>query len=660
MGLAGWLLAVSGMLALAVLVALVAARAKVPLTVLLVVIGLAAGVIGDAVGVEQPLRGEAFEHVLVFIFLPVLVFEAALGLNVRAFARNLVPITVLAIPALLISAAVVAAGIHLVLGISLVVALLFGALISATDPVAVVAVFRSLGVPERLLTIVESESLLNDGVTIVLFEILLAIALGETVSVAQGIWDFVLVFFGGAAIGALVGLVAAFLLPWLDRLLAATLSVAVAYGAFVLAQNVLGFSGVTAGVGAGLVLAAFAPSRASSDVRELWEQLWEMLGYVANALLFLLIGLAIEPELLVENAGAIALAVVLVLVARVAGVVPLISLLERLSNTERVGRRNEAVMIWGGLRGGVALALALALPEQVAERETLLAMTGGVVLATLLLNATTITALVRRLGLADATRAERFLAGAARLTALEAARRRLQELQFDDEDVLEALEASARAARAELAELHLSRDEQEQVIARRGLFVERETYERLHDEGLLPPPVARRLLLEVEDLIEEMGARTVALEAVERPRRPGPLERMALRVGAVLPEPAGFDPHGAALAEATGRRLAARHTLDELRLLERLPGIEAQALSGARSRFEQAEREAAAAAERAERDLGDRRADVDRHAAEALARLAGREALERLVQSGLLPASRVDVHPITKAELRRPAASTHT
>jgi CPA1 family monovalent cation:H+ antiporter len=655
MALPEWLLVVSAMLAVAVLVALVSDRARVPLTVLLVIIGFVLGAVGDAIGVERPLEGEAFEQVLVFIFLPVLVFEAALGLNVRAFARNLVPIVVLAIPALLISAVVVATGVHMVLGIPLVVALLFGALISATDPVAVVAVFRSLGVPERLLTIVESESLLNDGVTIVLFEILLAIALGETISVAQGVWDFVLVFFGGAAIGAAVGMLAAFLLPWLDRLLAATLSVTVAYGAFVLAQDVLGFSGVTAGVGAGLVLAAFAPSRASSAVRELWEQLWEMLGYIANALLFLLIGLAIQPALLVEKAGAIALAVVLVLVARVAGVVPLISLLERLSNIERVGRRNEAVMIWGGLRGGVALALALAVPEEVAERETLLAMTGGVVLATLLLNATTITALVRRLGLADATRAERFLAAAARLAALQAARRRLEELHLDDLNVMEALEASARETRAQLADIHLSRDEQEQVIARRGLFVERETYERLHDEGLLPPPVARRLLLEIDDQIEEMGARTVAMHELQ-PRRPGPLESVALRVGAVLPEPAGFDPAGAALAEATGRRLAARRTLDELRLLERLPGIDAEAFSGARSLFERAEHEAAAASERAEAELGDRRAEVDRHAAEILARLAGHEALERLVQAGVLPASRVDVHPITKGDVKRATA----
>ncbi|CAA9479364.1 MAG: hypothetical protein AVDCRST_MAG69-676, partial [uncultured Solirubrobacteraceae bacterium] len=125
MAVPGWLLVVSAMLAVAVLVALLSHRARVPLTVLLVIIGFVVGAVGDAIGVERPLRDEAFEQVLVFVFLPVLVFEAALGLNVRAFARNLVPIIVLAIPALLVSAVVVAAGVHVVLGIPLVVALLF-------------------------------------------------------------------------------------------------------------------------------------------------------------------------------------------------------------------------------------------------------------------------------------------------------------------------------------------------------------------------------------------------------------------------------------------------------------------------------------------------------------------------------------------------------
>ena len=226
-------------------------------------------------------------------------------------------------------------------------------LISATDPVAVVAVFRELGVPRRLLTLVEGESLLNDGVAIVLFNVLLAAALGREVSLGGGLLDFLIVFFGGALTGALLGFAAALVLPWLEKLPATALSVAVAYGGFVLADEVFGFSGVMATLAAGLVLSGSAPVRASQEVREGWHELWEALGYVANALLFLLIGLAIEPTLLVRYGGAILLAVAAVLVARALAVVPLVWLLERLAHIPPFGVRNQAVLVWGGLRGGV-------------------------------------------------------------------------------------------------------------------------------------------------------------------------------------------------------------------------------------------------------------------------------------------------------------------
>jgi hypothetical protein len=156
--LPAWLLLSSGLLAAAVALGLVARRVGLQLTVVLVVVGFAARLVGDAVDLEIPLEGEGFEEVVVFLFLPVLVFEAALGLSVRAFFRNLGPILMLAVVALLASAALVGGALALVLGTPLTAALLFGALISATDPVAVVAVFRQLGVPERLLVLVEGRA----------------------------------------------------------------------------------------------------------------------------------------------------------------------------------------------------------------------------------------------------------------------------------------------------------------------------------------------------------------------------------------------------------------------------------------------------------------------------------------------------------------------
>jgi CPA1 family monovalent cation:H+ antiporter len=561
---------------------------------------------------------------------------------VRSFFRNLGPILMLAVVALLASAALVGAALALVLGTPLTAALLFGALISATDPVAVVAVFRQLGVPERLLVLVEGESLLNDGVAIVLFTILLSAALGADVSVGAGIVEFLRVFFGGAAIGAVLGLGAASLLPWLDRNLAIALTLGVAYGSFVLADDVLGFSGVMAGVAAGIVIAGFAPSRASADVRESLEHVWEALGYVANALLFLLIGLAIEPQLLADNAGAIALAIVVVLVARAAAVVPVMSLLERVAHIPRVGRRNEAVLIWGGLRGGVALALALALPEELPERDMFVAMTGGVVLATLLLNATTIGGLIHRLGLDRPSRPARFLAAIARLHAGRAARERLEQLGVADDGAAARLREVERAARDELDRIELTPEEEVEVVTRQGLYVERQAYQRLSDAGLLQPTAARTLLHELDDHIEQVGLGHVDLRSLGEARPPR-AERMMQGLAERLPAPAGEEPGEIAYSEAMARRIAARRSLDALGLFEELSRVHTEAVEGACEVFQRRHDDARAAIARLDPTEGAGHGDGTHHdehhrrMADALARVAAGEALSDLTEVGLLP-----------------------
>lgn len=631
-----WVLQASVLLAAAVLLGVLARRVRLQLTVVLATVGFLAGWLGEPLGVENPLQGEEFEEVLVFLFLPVLIFAAALGISTRAFFRNLGPILVLAIVAFMISAVLVGVALNLGLGIPLTAALLFGALISATDPVAVVAIFRQLGVPERLLTIVEGESMLNDGVAIVLFNILLAVALGGEASVVGGIVEFFFVFFGGATIGAAVGFVAALVLPWLDRLAAAALSVAVAYGGFVLADDVLGFSGVMATVAAGLVLGGLAPSRASAEVREAWDELWESLDYIANALLFLLIGLAIDPDLILENLGAIALAVAVVLVSRAVAVVSLVSALERFAGIPPVGRRNEAVLIWGGLRGGVALALALALPEALPQRETFIAMTGGVVLATLLLNATTISWLVHRLGLDEPSRSERFLASVARLSGIKAARERLEDLGLDDPTISSQLEAAESSTREELECTELDDEEQLRVVTRRGLFVERESYQRLSDAGLLPPSATRTLLHEADDQIEEAGLGRPSEEVLQRRERPR-VDWLAQRLTGWLPKPAGEDPAEVAYAEASARRLAARRTGEALDLFERLPGIEASVVEDVKETFGRWEQEAIASLEEVDRRVEQGGRELRRHQAEALSRVATTDALREVAEVGLLP-----------------------
>ncbi len=632
------LLEMSALLTLAVLLGLLARRIGVPLSVILVVVGFLAAAVGLTPEIGR-LQGEAFEEVVVFLFLPVLVFAAALGIDLRAFVRNLGAIVALAVVAFLASAVVVGLTLHWAMGTALAAAFLFGALISATDPVAVVAVFREVGVPRRLLTLVEGESLLNDGVAIVLFAILVESATGGSVSVTAGVIDFVAVFGGGAVIGIALGLAASVVLPWLGRLPAAGLSLAMAYGSFVLADAVLGFSGVMATAAAGMVLAGLAPSRASAEVREMWEQMWDALDYVANALLFLLIGLVIGPELLLEHLGPIALAAVVVLVARALAVGPLVWLLERLAHIPRLGWRNEAVLIWGGLRGGVALALALALPEELDERELLVALTGGVVLATLLLNATTIKWLVSRLGLDRPSRVDRYLMAIARLSAIEAARREMDNLGLEPDPRTSAeLEASERAAHEEMADLDVAEEEEYRIVVGRGLHVERRTYQELSDEGLLPPAVTRTLLHEVDDEIDDLSLHGGNHQLGVTRRAPsGRLEQVSRRLVALLPEPAGSDPTELAYAEATARRLAARRTADALEIFDDLPAIRQETVEHGRRTFAEWEQQAVAEIDELDTQSGKDARALRARQVHTLAKAASSRELAELVETGLLP-----------------------
>ena len=345
MDLSESLLEISLLLVGAVFIGIVARRFRIPVTVVLAVGGfLVAWAAGDDVlPLVESLYGEQFAETVINLFLPILIFEATLNLSTRDFLRNLGPILVLATVALAISATLVGFSLYYALGISLASALLFGVLISATDPVAVLAVFKHLGVPRRLLTLVEGESLMNDGVAIVGYSILLQVALGESVGFVEGLADLVTVFVGGALIGAAIGLVSALVLPMLDRLSAATLSLGVAFGSFVLADAVFGVSGVMATATAGLIIGALAPSRASEPVRNTVTSLWDALAYIANALLFLFVGLLINPTLIGDNLDAIALAIVAVLIARPLAIFPLVSALERFAGELGKSQRQRAM-----------------------------------------------------------------------------------------------------------------------------------------------------------------------------------------------------------------------------------------------------------------------------------------------------------------------------
>jgi CPA1 family monovalent cation:H+ antiporter len=305
----------------------------------------------------------------------------------------------LALPGVLLAMAVAGALVHWALGMTWALALLFGAMIAATDPVAVLAAFRRLGVDKRLAALIEAESLLNDGVALVLLLSLLS-AVEGSFSLGSATALFILAVAGGTVVGIGLGWVGHRLIASVDdHLTEMTVSVATAYGAF-LAAETLHLSGVLATVAAAMTLGRLGRTRGwifSDGSERLLSELWEFLAFVANAALFLLMGLTVRIAGLGEYPEPVLVGIVAALAGRAAVAYGVGAILTRTALPLSIPERH--VLFWGGLRGAVALAAALSLPASVPLRAELLAMTYGVVLFTLLAQGLTIEPLVRWLGL---------------------------------------------------------------------------------------------------------------------------------------------------------------------------------------------------------------------------------------------------------------------
>ena len=414
MALSEIILITMGLLALAIVSAGVFRRLPIPYTVMLVIIGVALGELSRSWAPLSGLERFQLNHDLVFfVFLPALIFESAFNLDARQLIKDLAPIIVLAVPALLITTALIALGVWWLLDIDPVVAILFGALISATDPVAVIALLKEIGAPLRLTVLVEGESLLNDATAIVLFTIVLAIALsGEAPGIGSVGWallDFCWVFLGGLVIGCVFGLIVSELLHRLKSTLSAVLalSIVLAYVSFIVAEHLLHISGVMAAGAASVTLAGLGVSRMSAEESRAIGETWELIALISNSLLFLLVGLSVEPAVLAAHLSAIAIAIGLVLVSRAAVIYSLVPATTRLFSIPKVTLGERHIMWWGGLKGGLAIAIVLSIPADFPGRDLLLNLTLGVVLFTLLVNAPTIRPLMVRLGMDRLTSEEK-------------------------------------------------------------------------------------------------------------------------------------------------------------------------------------------------------------------------------------------------------------
>ncbi len=394
------------LLGIAMLVTGLFRKLPIPFTVILVVIGILLGKLAQTWPPLEPLQHFSLSpEVMLFIFLPALIFESGFALDARQMMKDLPPILILAIPAMLMSTFLVGLGVWWVLDVKLIVALVFGALISATDPVAVVALFKELGAPNRLNVLVEGESLLNDATAIVAFSILLNIAVeggGIGWSDADSVFvEFLRVFIGGALFGGILGFVVCELLFRMQSGITVilTTSIVVAYASFVFAEHSLHVSGVMAVVGSAVALRRFGMSRFRQDATHSISETWEVIALCCNSLLFLLVGLSVDTDDIASRVGPVIVVIALVLSARALAVYTLVPLAIKWFHLPHVSKAERHIMWWGGLKGGLAIAVVLSIPSDLPERQFLFDLTIGVVLFTLLISAPTIRPLMERLGL---------------------------------------------------------------------------------------------------------------------------------------------------------------------------------------------------------------------------------------------------------------------
>ena len=398
-GLVGLLLLAAGTLALT-------QRLRFPFSIALLILGIALSLLAPlAPGLLGPLSELRISaDIILYVFLPTLIFESASHLDWRELRGNLAPVLMLAVPGLMISSLLIGALMHLLTGMAFLPAWLLGAILSATDPVAVIALFKRLGAPHRLTVLVEGESLFNDATAIVLSKILVATLAAGVLSgnaALDGIGSFFIVFFGGIAVGWALGEVAAWLLGQVDNdpAIEITLTTVLAYLSFLIAEDGLHVSGVMATVTAGLSYGNRGWMRVSQPVRGYLEHFWEYMAFVATALIFLMVGLSIDLSALLTLWLPLLCLILAMLVARAVVVFGLMGLSNRLPGAQPVAVAYQSVMYWGGLRGAIALAIALSLPGELAFKDEFVTLVVGAVLFTLLVQGVSVDALVRRLGL---------------------------------------------------------------------------------------------------------------------------------------------------------------------------------------------------------------------------------------------------------------------
>ena len=659
-----------GLLVVSAAVHLAARRFKIPVTVALVVVGAVLGALGSRLGF---LSGMAALHVnpevVFFVLLPTLIFQSAFHLDARALRENLAPTLTLAVPGLLISTAVIGGimfnaapwvGVH----ISLPEALLLGSILSATDPVAVISLFSQLGAPKRLTVLVEGESLFNDATAIVLSRIIIAVMAAGVITtdtLILGSVQFMTVFFGGLVAGWILALVAGSLIGWVDRdsFFEITVTTILAYLSFYLAEHVLGLSGVMAVVAAGVVMGGWGKAKITPSVAGYLENFWNYMAGIANALIFLLVGLTVELSALIENLPVLFLVASAMLISRGLVIYTLVPVVGKLPGSDPIDRGYQTVMYWGGLRGGIALAIALSLPESVENRDLFVVLATGAVLFTLIVQGLTIERVVKHFGLDIPPLSDQM----ARIEGLISAKMRtLKEIPVLQagglfspriaEDMRIRAETGVETLRAELdqmRETELNTKEERRLLYLRCFGEEKTLYYQMFSNGHLGERTYRNLTHSTELQTEGIRHEGRLPEFTLHPPSGERLETVFYRMLEKFPGFGGLVERfraGRAARDyevAWARFRGSTRVLDDLSELERNEAIREDIVEEVRAFYEYWHERARSRLDQTSELFPEFVAATQERLADRLALHAEQEAIEEKANAGIIPHGVADV-----------------
>lgn len=490
-------------LALVTIIHEITKRVKVPFTVALLVLGFGVAAIMKEFGVHLPLV--LTPDFIYFVLLPLLLFGAAMHINLHQFRMQFWTISFLSTFGLLLGVGTVGVGVSSLAGLPIADALMFGALISATDPIAVLSIFQQLGAPRRLALLADGESMFNDATAVIVFRVISGVVLaGEHVSsslLIEGAGELTYVFVGSIVAGAVVGYIISQFIAWIqdDPLVETTLTLVAALMAFVAMEHYLHLSGVISAVSAGLVMGNWGRARFSASVIDFVRIFWDYLGFLAVAIVFFFSAIEVDFQIFWNNPGRLLAVIGIVLIARAVSVYASFAITNRsrlFASEPGVPMSWQHVLNWGGLRGVIPLVLVFSLPVEYQYREDILAFTLATFLFTLFVNGMSVEWLLKKLKLHQPREEETIIKEEEDVFRAEEVRNRLKllpENEFAKKLVAMAEQRIAKEiAEHEAVLLKMASNNPEQMtqsLRLQTIYLQRRIVQRLFREGQITEDV---------------------------------------------------------------------------------------------------------------------------------------------------------------------------